>query len=110
MSFWDNDDRPPMPPIDAKAQLIDWMVKNKITNKLLAYHVNCSPAFVSRFLNGQRGIGWELAQRIESYTRGHVSAHALCTAHDKLKSSQRWRKKETAKRTVFEELRDEDLI
>jgi len=107
-SFW-TDDRPPVEKIDARARLVEWMMKHQITGKMLAESVNCSPSMISRFLNGRRGLGFTLAQRIESYTRGSISAHHLCTAEDHLKSSQKYRRLDKEKRTVFEQ-RDEDMI
>lgn len=105
-SFW-KDDRPPIEHIDARAELFKWMMKHKITGKHLAESVNCSPALISKYLNGTRGMGYQIALRIEAYTRGAIAAHALSTAPDNLKSSQKWRKQQKAK---AEAMKDEDFI
>lgn len=105
-SFW-KDDRPPIEAIDARAELFKWMHRHKISGKHLADSVNCSPALISKYLNNKRGLGYQIALRIEAYTRGAISAHSLSTAPDALKSSPKWRKEQIAKAEI---LKDEDYI
>lgn len=55
---------------DMKKNLADWLYFNKITRSQFAGMVGCSPATVTRILNGLMLPSLELALKIEEVTSG----------------------------------------